>query len=237
MSTDEPQSSPLGTSAGADRLDDPPVASERIARALAEEILRGTLKPGARLRQEEIAARFGASRLPVREALRMLEADGLVELTANRGGTVTRLSLEECGFLYGIRELVEPLVLGESIPHLAAADVERIQDLRQRAESARSVEEFLAADRALHLATYAACPMESGRDLVRHLWNLTQGYRRAIWSVYGEERRWVIFSEHELLVDAVCRSDVETAKSLLATHIRRTKVELLRHPEALNRLL
>jgi DNA-binding GntR family transcriptional regulator len=70
--------------------------SGRVADALRDEILHGRMAPGARIRQEEIAARLGVSRVPVREALRILEADGLVTLVANTGAWVAHLSLAEC---------------------------------------------------------------------------------------------------------------------------------------------
>ncbi|HZK60311.1 MAG TPA: GntR family transcriptional regulator, partial [Cryobacterium sp.] len=75
-------------------------ASHRIAASLREDILTGKYSPGERIIQEELAEQFGASRLPVREALRMLEADGLVTLVAHTGAWVSRLSLAECEELY-----------------------------------------------------------------------------------------------------------------------------------------
>ncbi len=99
-------------------------ASQRIAASLREAVLSGEYAPGSRLLQEEVAEQFGSSRLPVREALRMLEAEGLVTLVAHTGAWISRLSLGECEELYQIRERVEPLLLRYSIPALTRDDVE-----------------------------------------------------------------------------------------------------------------
>ena len=108
----------------------PTVASERVAGELRTMILSGELPPGTRIRQEEIAAQLGASRLPAREALSMLESEGLTTLRANSGAWVSKLDLQECEALYKTRERVEPLALAESIPHLTVrehSELDRLQ--------------------------------------------------------------------------------------------------------------
>ncbi|HTR91524.1 MAG TPA: GntR family transcriptional regulator [Trebonia sp.] len=101
-------------------------ASSRIADALRTAILDGSYRPGERIRQEEVAARSGASRMPVREALRVLQAEGLVILVANSGAWVAKLTLAECAELYQIRERLEPLLLRASLPSLDADLVRRM---------------------------------------------------------------------------------------------------------------
>src|SRR5580700_3969995 len=105
------------------------VASHRIADTLRTAILDGSYQPGERIRQEEVAARSGASRIPVREALRMLHAEGLVTLVANSGAWVTKLTLAECAELYQIRERLEPLLLRASLPEIDDAVLGRLADL------------------------------------------------------------------------------------------------------------
>ena len=86
-------------------------ASTRIADGLREAILRGEYLPGDRIIQEDLSARYGGSRIPVREALRQLESDGLVRLVANTGAWVASLSMAECSEVYQTRERLEPLLL------------------------------------------------------------------------------------------------------------------------------
>jgi DNA-binding GntR family transcriptional regulator len=226
------------------------VASQRIAGALREEILGGRYLPGERIRQEDVAARYGASRIPVREALAVLAAEGLVTLVANAGAWVTRLSAAECAEAYLIRERLEPLLLRMSLPLLDDAAIGRMGELATEMELAAGgggeggpggeggvstdVDAFLRADREFHLTSYrGADGGETGR-IVHRLWNATQHYRREF------SRRAaagtgaglaVTHVEHRLLVDCARRRDPEDAERVLLTHIRRTRLELARHPE------
>jgi DNA-binding GntR family transcriptional regulator len=115
-------------------------AGARIASELRDAILDGEYAPGARIRQEDLAERSGASRVPVREALRMLEAEGLLTLVANTGAWVTRLTLADCDELYRIRERIEPLLLAYSIPALSSAAIDRFAELADAMEAADDVE-------------------------------------------------------------------------------------------------
>ena len=155
------------------------MASHRIADALRTAILDGSYRPGMRIRQEDVAARSGASRIPVREALRMLQAEGLVTLVANSGAWVARLTLAECAELYQIRERLEPLLLRASLPGLDDAAVSRMADLAAAMERADGdVDAFLRADREFHLTSYAAAPPGETSQIIGRMWNTTQHYRR-----------------------------------------------------------
>lgn len=216
-------------------IDDPalarPAASERIAAHLREAILGGQIVPGERLRQEEIADRLGVSRIPVREALRMLEAEGLAEVEANKGARVPLLDARQVDLLYQMRERLEPLALTESMLRLGEDDLDRLTGIQERIEAGCDVDEFLLLDRQLHLGSYARCDMEPLSGTVRRLWNSTQHYRRQFMHLIGPEDRWVVNAEHRLLLEALRRGDAVDAGTCLGGHIRRTRVELLRHPE------
>ncbi|WP_424533401.1 GntR family transcriptional regulator [Sphaerisporangium viridialbum] len=203
------------------------VASHRIAEHLRERILSGALGPGARIRQEEVAREFGASRLPVREALRILHSQGLVTLKANSGAWVSQMDMEECELTYKIRERLEPLALAESIPHLSAAVIDRLDEIQDEIEANRSIDHFLQLDRELHLLSYSGNPYRELRDMVERLWNITQPYRRAYVERAGHQRDWVINAEHRLLIDAIRRADTTDAERVLAGHIRRTRMALV----------
>jgi DNA-binding GntR family transcriptional regulator len=204
----------------------PTVASHRIAANLRAEI---TLPPGERIMQEEIAARFGSSRLPVREALRILESEGLVTLRSNSGAWVAELDRQECLDIYKIRECVEPLAIAESIPNLTNTDIQRLERLQAEIDRGTDVDRFLALDRELHLLTYSGCQIEPLNAMVERFWNTTQQYRRAYTTAIGSDRRWIINAEHRLLIDAIKQVDLEGAKTVVGSHIRRTRLELTRH--------
>jgi DNA-binding GntR family transcriptional regulator len=205
-------------------------AGQRIADRLRDAILRGEYAPGARIRQEDLAAEFGASRLPVRDALRILESDGLVTLVANTGAWVSHLSLVECEELYQIRERIEPLLLRYSLPNLSAESLARLAELADRMQSGTDVETFLHTDREFHLLSYSGAETSVLGEMVQRLWNSTQHYRRAFTTSIGPDLNRAVHYEHQLLVGAMLRGDSDDAERILYGHIRRTRLELVKHP-------
>lgn len=206
-------------------------ASARVADALREAIVGGEYPPGSRIRQEEIAERFGASRVPVREALKALEADGLVTLIANTGAWVTQLSLAECEEVYQTRERVEPLLLRYSAPHLDDAELDELERLAESMAETSDVEEFLRLDREFHQRSYAGADTLVLGDLVRRLWNTTQPYRRAYTLMIDAHSQRIVHDEHHMLVTALRDHDIDTAERVIEGHIRRTRRLLASHPE------
>jgi DNA-binding GntR family transcriptional regulator len=205
--------------------------SGRIAASLREAILSGEIAPGQWIRQEDVAARLGASRLPVREALRMLEAEGLTEHAANRGSRVPLLDAHEVDVVYRMREALEPLALSESLPHLSDDQVAHLEAVQEQIEADGDLREFLVLDREFHLSSYTGCPSDRLVSTISRLWNATQHYRRAFMLVSGQDRRWIVHSEHRLLLDAIRRRDAVDGERYLSGHIRRTRIELAQHPE------
>jgi DNA-binding GntR family transcriptional regulator len=208
------------------------VLSTRIADELRQSILTGELSPGERIRQEELAEQFGASRIPVREALRILVTDGLVNMVSNSGAWVSSLTQDECSEQYQIRERLEPLLLRYNLPLLTAEDLARATDLVESMKKAPDLEAFMRLDREFHWITYSRVQTTTLTDLIERLWNTTQPYRRVFMKlVRSEGGIEVTHLEHELLLEAMKRGDSEEAESILRGHIRRTRIELDRHPE------
>ena len=211
------------------------VSSRRIAAALREAILGGEFAPGERLLQDVIADRFGASRIPVREAFRILETEGLMEVSPNKGARVPSLDLYEVHTYYRMRERLEPLTLTESLPHLTEAQIDAMERIQEEIEANDDVARFLVLDRDFHMTSYAACPSEQLLSATVRLWNSTQHYRRAFMLLAGNDRAAIVNAEHRLLLDAIRRRDAEDAERFLEGHIRRTRVALQAHPELFTR--
>jgi len=211
------------------------VSSQRIAAALREAILGGEFAPGERLLQDVIADRFGASRIPVREAFRILETEGLMEVSPNKGARVPALDLYEVHTYYRMRERLEPLTLTESLPHLTEAQIDAMEQIQEEIEADDDVGRFLVLDRDFHMTSYAACPSEQLLSATVRLWNSTQHYRRAFMLLAGNDRASIVNAEHRLLLDAIRRRDAEDAERFLEGHIRRTRVALQAHPELFTR--
>src|SRR5919112_560737 len=193
-------------------------ASARVAAYLRDLILRDVLRPGDRIRQEEIAERFGASRLPVREALRMLEAEGLTEHEANKGARVPRLTMHEVDVVYRMRERLEPLALSESLPLLTDPDLAHLEDVQQQIEANTDLDRFLDLDREFHLGTYSGCRIDPLNAMVTRLWNSTQHYRRAFVAMGGQARMWGGNAEHPLLPHAAVPRGTTDAERVLEGH-------------------
>lgn len=206
-------------------------ANTRVAAGLRQMILAGDYAPGERIVQEELAEHFGASRLPVRDALRLLEAEGLVTLVPNTGAWVAKLSLEECEEVYQIRERVEPLLVRMSIPALDPAAVLQLRELCDAMRETDSIEEFLKLDRDFHNISYSGAQTSVLGEFVSRLWNTTQHYRRAFTQIFGVHSNRTVHLEHELLVLAIERGDVDEAERIVQSHIRSTRLSLVQHPE------
>ena len=222
-----------GTGDGAGSSTGSGTAGRRIADALRAEILGGRYLPGERIRQEDLAARSGASRIPVREALRLLQAEGLVTLVANSGAWVARLSAAECAELYQVRERLEPLLLRASLPGLDAGALDALAGLAAGMEAAGAdVDAFLRADREFHLSSYAAAPPGETARIIGRMWNATEHYRREFTKIAARRQGLdATHLEHRLLVDCLRRADADDAERVLVMHIRRTRLELNEHPE------
>jgi DNA-binding GntR family transcriptional regulator len=210
------------------------LVSQRVTERIRNLILSGEMPPGSRIRQEELAERFGTSRIPVREALRRLESDGLVLLVPNSSAWVAKIDMRECIEVYKIRERLEPLALSEAVPNMSDDEIAQLGDLVDRMEHAEGTEEFLRLDREFHLASYRASGMQQLYVMVERFWNTTQHYRRAFTNLLGHEGSWVIHAEHRLMIDAVRRRDAEGAAHVLFEHIRRTRFELERNAPAVS---
>ncbi len=205
--------------------------SHRIAASLKEEILVGKYPPGTRIRQEDIAEQFGASRSPVREALRMLQAEGLINLVAHTGAWIAELSLAECEEMYQIRERIEPLLLRLSIPGLSEDQIKQLDEIIQKLEKNKDIEAFLKLDREFHLLTYAGANTALLDEMVQRLWNTTQHYRRAYTKLLAGNGFKPAHYEHHLMLSAIKKKDLDDAERVLYGHIRRTRFELAQHPD------
>lgn len=209
-------------------------AGARVAALLREEILKGALPPGTRLRQEDMAKRFAASRVPVREALSLLVNEGLVTVVANSGAWVSRLTLAECEEVYRMRERLEPLLLHYSAPSLTEEDFSKLNNLADRIGEASRVGDtnaFLQLDREFHRASYSKARTQQLGDLISKLWNSTAPYRRAYVATWSPELRRIANDEHNIIIETLRDGDFTQSEAVLSGHIRRTRRQLSRHPE------
>lgn len=217
------------------RSEQSPVASQRVADIVAERIMTGQLKPGARIKQDELASELSLSRIPVRDALRILETRGLVSLRANAGARVTSLTLRDMELSYQIREVLEPMLLAESIPNLTEADHAHMRELKAKLETVADIDEYMPIVREFHWTAFSGHQAPLLAQIVERLWDTTHHYRRAyaVLVMQDAELMGVMRAERELLLGAIVRREADLAPRLLAAHIRRTHIGLLEHSEVL----
>lgn len=212
----------------------PPTAQEAVLAELRRAILEGDLRPGAQMLQDNIAERLGVSRVPVREALKILEGEGQVAYSPHRGYFVAELSYDELGEIYRIRELLEAEAVSVGMKHVTEEDLERMRvaigDMETAAD-AGDIVALTAANRRFHFGLIEPCQRPRLIRLIRQLWDSTDPYR----SVYfaDPEHRALINKEHRAMYDAAEARDPKAAVKLMRTH--RTNAiaglqSLLRHP-------
>ena len=210
------------------------VASERVADILAKRILSGELQPGQRIKQDELAQELETSRIPVRDALRILETRGLVTLKANTGARVALLTADDMDIAYRIRERLEPLLLAESIPHLTEDDFAELRDIKARMEASLDVDTYLPLNRQFHWTAFRGNRTPMLAQIVERLWETTHIYRQVYARMALDDNlpREVMNTERDLLLGAIERREVDLAPRILAMHIRRGHLWLLQIREA-----
>ncbi|HEU4703159.1 MAG TPA: GntR family transcriptional regulator [Conexibacter sp.] len=207
--------------------------AQDIARGLRDAIHEGRLKAGQPVRQEAVAEEYGVSRIPVREALRQLEVEGLVVIRPHSGARVASLDYAECEEIYKMRERLEPLALVESMAHITD---EQVAEAVRLAEQLASLPNdppaaWLKADRELHLACYAGVTTPRLLRTIVGFWNTTQQYRRILLTTFSERDFALQEAEHLLIVDALASRNVRTGEDVMRAHIDRSRLRLARHRE------
>ncbi len=201
---------------------------EVIASDLRERILSGDLAEGETIRQEALAEDYDVSRMPVREALKQLDSEGLVQLTNNRGATVTQHSLAEIAEIFDLRILLEVDLFRRAIPAMTADHLSHCQDILTRMEvsyDADDVGQWGELNHKFHSALYAAAERSLTNELLNRVSLQSDRYVRIHLGVMHQ--RDAARQEHRDLLKLAQAGQVDAACALLAAHIGRTKQELL----------
>jgi DNA-binding GntR family transcriptional regulator len=199
-----------------------PTKAELAYALVREQILRGELAPGAVIQQGPLARELGISTTPLREAMRRLMSDGLVELDAHRDARVSTLTAEEARDLLEMRRSLDPLAAGLAAERRTREDLDRIRKTAAELEPLRTdprVQE-LATHRRFHSSIYAASHNELLTKTLDGLWDRADRYRRlALESERGQADLDRTHAEHLALVEAVAAGDAETAETVMRHHI------------------
>jgi DNA-binding GntR family transcriptional regulator len=202
-------------------------AGSRVTSGLRESLRTGAIPPGTVLSQADIAADYGVSRIPVRDALRVLAGEGLVVLGVS-GAVVAGLSVPELQELYELREAVEPLATELAVPKVGRAETTRMGALVQVMESAGTTPaEWLEANARFHALVYEHADRPRMVSLVEQLRRLTDRYLYLHLDVIGQLDH--LHREHRDILSAVTRRDAREVAELTRLHLATSHEFILRH--------
>lgn len=193
--------------------------SQSIYNSLRERILSNEITPGARLVLREVANQYDSSDIPVREALRMLERDGLVEITAYRGARVTRLTDREIRETYFVRGHLESIATGLAAEQISDERLDELDELMQQMRDAVASENgarFSELNHAFHEIIVAASGNEVLYELTMDIWQRHSGFQRVFRMVPERLARSQV--EHEQIMAALRARDAGSAADFALQH-------------------
>lgn len=199
-------------------------AGRTTAQQIALEHLRGRIADGSLgsgdwIRQERIAEEIQASVVPVREALKVLEAEGQLLYVPHRGYQVRRLGLAELVETYRLRALLEDeavRIAGQHVDQAVVEELEGEMDLMERASADGDLPAMTEANRRFHFLLYDLAAMPRMTDFIRQLWQTTDAYRSRYYADAPNRRR--VNAEHREIVEALRRGLTDEAVRLLGQH-------------------
>lgn len=205
----------------------PMTAAALITRTLRDDILAGRLRGGDPLPLDALAQRFGTSVIPIREALRVLEAERLVLLRPHHTARVSELSMDEIFDVYRVRMLIDVEAVRLAAPRLTTEDIGHLRELvdlmEKNALGGRDIEAF-SLHAQVHFGIYERAGSPTLLGILEKLWDDTERYRHAVKYQRSYGQTWV--EEHRRLIDLLERGNAEGAAAEMLAHIRRTYVAL-----------
>jgi DNA-binding GntR family transcriptional regulator len=199
----------------------PNLKSQAIYVSLRERILANDIAPGTRLVMRDVANDYEASDIPVREALRMLQRDGLVETTPYRGARVTTLTAKEVEETYFIRSHLESIATGLAAERITEAELGQLDVLMARMQAAVDAHDgpgFSEINHEFHRTIVASCGNDMLREMTMDIWQRHSGFQRVFRMVPGRAAKSQ--SEHEGIMAALRDHDAERAAQLALLHKR-----------------
>lgn len=190
--------------------------SEQVYQYLREKLLSGEMRPGEHIKINDVVAELDVSRTPVREALKRLEAENLVEIIHNVGAKVRKMDLDEMEQLVLIRQELEPLATKMAAEHMDEATLGRLNELLDRMDllrESRNINEYTLVNREFHMVIYRASQAKILSDLIEDLW--TRSERSMMIFALFPERLERSNQEHRKLVKALGEKDGELAAQIL----------------------
>lgn len=215
------------------RLDDRSTLHKRVVSRLREAILKGEFEPGERLVQDELAEAMGVSRMPIREALRQLEIEGLVTLVPHKGAIVTPVTAEDIEEIYHLRAVLEPIAVERSLPNLTEEDKRTLRQLADDMEKSalnEDAEKFVQKNAEFHRVMRKGCTWRRAHMILEMLWHGFPPHTPGI--LPGQIERSL--TEHKQMLELIEKGNIDQLKNVIRKHILRTGDAFKEHLERLN---
>ena len=200
-------------------------SGQTATRILREKILAGDLHPGTKLNQHHLARELGMSRIPVRDALRSLASEGLVDVRAHSTAVVSLLSAQDLQELFELRIAIEPPLGRLSVPGLGERHFAEMATLLGQLDEADDTRTWLELNNRFHETMYAGAERRRSLDMVRTIRRQTDRYT----AVYVELNRSVVDSEHRMIFEAARLGQSVRLEALLKAHISGSYEQMLRY--------
>jgi len=189
---------------------------EKILETIREAILKGTLKPGEKVAEPELAERFGISRTPIREAFRQLESEGYLTVIPRKGAVVAALSEQDVQEFYAIKSILEGYAAELAATRLSEKDIEKLEAINEKLKSLAKegdVKSFFRTHSEFHDLFVKAAGNHKLTELIHQVGMKFNRLRMASLSVQG--RMDISVAEHERLIEAFKKQDGEQAENLV----------------------
>ncbi|MGN0799360.1 MAG: GntR family transcriptional regulator [Christensenellales bacterium] len=204
-------------------------ARDWVFKIIRTAIVRGVLPGGMPLRQDEISAALKVSHIPIREAFRQLEAQGLVRIYHNRGAVVTKLTQHELENVMDTRIMLEIGAFKTAIPLMTEADTQHAQELLNMFQAERNPQRYDTLNLQFHFALYSPCNNDVALSMIDQLHANSDRYLRPYYPK-EDDSAFKAIEEHQALIDACRKKNTELACAVLRTHLESTKTLLLTSP-------
>lgn len=196
---------------------------------IREAIMTHALLPGARIDQGQLASDLNVSLVPVREALKSLEAEGLVSIVPRRGAFVTEVSIADLNDLYFARKTIEGDTIFHAVPNLTDADFAELENLiikMRHATDGDDIRDFMDLNREFHMRIYEASNNRHLCQIIHQLWERSELYRYRFTFIIRNAD--TIHQEHDAILAACRARDQATARTMAIAHIHQTQQGLQR---------
>ncbi len=195
----------------------------KVCNVIREAIIRGDFKPGERLKQSDLAEKMGVSRMPIREAFRKLESEGLILLEPHKGAVVKSININDIEEIYALRSELEKMAVYQSVELLTQEDIAQLSSLVDQMENAEDADTFVQYNIDFHRLLVKRCRWERLNSFIGTLWNGLPQQTPHLLSGQIETSN----TEHRKILEAVLKKDKETAAKLVSEHIFRTGESLI----------